>query len=148
MFIASLAFERPHAPEGHRWRKFGKIWHKDDNTSILLTGVPVCSFVTGVPVCSFVARVFENVEDPPYLDGDIYVPTGYIHQENMRKEYQWIGYIKTSQYYDHNTMYSGALEVVPMKAPDYDGKGKSKVGIFANIFKDDRDTHKGEEIPF
>jgi hypothetical protein len=134
MFIANLAFERKDAPPQHRWKKFGRLWCKAGRASI---------FLSGVRQGRWVARVWENVVDPPLIIGDICYWTGYIH-DDMRKEYQWIGRINSSQEHDENTMYSGSIEIIPMISTE-----EGKFGLWASIFMDDAYKHKGQEdLPF
>ena len=134
MWLANLACERKDAPAEHRWKKFGKLWWSDDKASVLLTGVRQGMFV---------ARVWDKIEDPPYISGDLCYWTGYIH-DDMRKEYQWIGHIQTAQEHDENTMYYGAIDITPVKSPE-----EGKCGIWVSVFMTEAQKHEGQEpLPF
>jgi len=133
-FLANIAMERKTAPAEHRWKRFGKLWYKDDSASLLLTGVRLGTFV---------GRVWEDVENPPYISGDLCCFTGYIH-DDLRKEYQWIGHIQTAQEHDKATMYYGAIDIMPIKAPQ-----EGKYGIWISVRSTDTPKHEGQEpLPF
>lgn len=139
MFIANIAFAKPSLdPLKPEYKSFGAIWYDKDKhrASILLKG-----FRQG----QFVAKPFNNVNDAPYLEGDIVYATGDYVSGTSEKEYMWCGWIWTcSDQRGH--VYNGVLEISPfpvaiqreLKETD-DLRGK-KQGIFLNIMLTDKES--------
>lgn len=100
MFIADIAFERPDAPDGKKWVRFGSLWV---NSGARLK-------LSGYYIGSFAGRLKDGVE-PKYVAGDL------IHRGSLlspgRYDDQWIGHIQTSEI-DDRVVYFGEIMVIPV----------------------------------
>lgn len=133
MWIANIGFERPDAPEGHRWKTFGGIWYERERhrCSIRLRG-----FRFGAAV----GKPFASVKIPPYLDGDIVYHTGdYASPSGVRRDYLPVGHILTTE----EGTYMVVLYCMPYPKPPSENE-RSRAGIFCDVFLSDAEASQSQ----
>lgn len=130
-FIANIAYARAKPiPEN---RSFGSLWYDkaSHHAAVLLKG-----FRLG----QFFAKPFNNVDNPPYLEGDIVIATGDFKEGvTTEKDYLPLGWIWTCSD-QRGVMYNGVFELDPwptvvlkeIREDNPDIRGKRK-GIMLNI---------------
>jgi hypothetical protein len=133
MFIARIGIDRGEmVPAEHRYKNIGDVFWDENKqrASLKLTGLPVHHART--PSGKGAAGMFlAKVEgEGPLIEGDLQIWTGeYEDHGSLRKTWQWIGYIKTSQEHSANTLYWGQILVVPVLSRD-------KAFVYAHVFEE------------
>ena len=143
MFIAQIAMDRGEAvPAQHRFKAIGSVfWDEAQRrASLKLTGFPICirSGSDSRPPNAFLAN-FRGSGEAPLISGDLKVCTGeYPVDGSFRKDWQWIGYIKTSQESTKATQYWGQILVIPVIRTMAPSEGEhAKHYVYAHVFEDE-----------
>jgi hypothetical protein len=123
--IASLAWKRQTASVVE-WKKIGAIWYLDRD---IRCGLLMNGFRQGI----FSARPKRDLENPPFLRGDVIYKIKGQRDDDDSKVYVWLGFMWTEQFDNGDTIYGVSLEVIP---PFTVGERGS---VFLPVLLDDRE---------
>jgi len=125
-FLSHIAYHRPDAPEAHRWKRIGKLFHDKERYVCLIL---LYGFRQGI--CF--AKPID--EEHPYLHGDILYP---VDEHDGKVISLHVGTIMTDE---HGT-YALNLEAFPAVQPVL------PAGVWFRVSLEDGPMYKEEPCPF
>lgn len=144
MFIAGITYARQALSD--KYKTLGKLWYdpEEHRCSLLMHG-----FRMG----QCFAKPYDNVENPPYLKGDINILTGEYEKGGiLKKEYLWCGFMFTESD-QRGAIYQIIFEVDPMPilcAKMINASRNSEVdvkpGVFLSVHLEDDDRNSSSLI--
>lgn len=124
--LAGVCYARNKTPV--EYKKFGSLWYDEKRHS-------ACLFLQGFRYGQFMAKPYKEIENPPFLDGEIQVWTKvYGGTSGASKEYLWCGWVWTCSNQE-GCIYNGILEIDPW--PVLKDSGNER-GIYMQIHLGDK----------
>ena len=104
-FLSKIAYLRPNAPEGKRWKSIGKLFYDEQKHKgkVLLYG-----FRFGMAIAKP-----DTVTSPPFLQGDITIPIGV---DGPLPQDLWVGFVTTTDE-ERGVAYTFTFEAMPFITP-------------------------------
>jgi hypothetical protein len=138
MFIANITWGRSvnpgdtaHPFRKHEYQKLGSLWYDED-------GEQPCSVkLLGFRFGLFFAKPFDSIAEPPYIKGDMFVPS--TDDDDCLSGGLRVGFIYTESNQD-GCIYQGVLDVDPWPCliGRWIASGHAPSALFLNVKLEDR----------
>lgn len=133
MWVANICFEREHGLE-KTYVTAGKLWHDGEHGFLRIALFPMVA--SGKHGMTFFGNAFDELEPPPYVQGDIVVQGNFLQDSTLRKEWK-VGFIY-SESNEHGkvqyiaVLYANPLPIIMTRQPIPNAQ-KYGSGVILNI---------------